>query len=79
MSHITPKINESDYVERQVELNEKMLKEIEKQIENAPKGSLVTMNSMDPLSQVTTTTQQQQRGPRTATANTRSRRGSGTR
>ena len=50
--HITPKINEADRVTRKVDLDEQLLKDIQHQIENAPKGSLVAQNR-DPLSQVT--------------------------
>ena len=56
VAHITPKINEQELVERRVTMDEALLKDIQKQIENAPKGSLVAANSMDPLSQVATST-----------------------
>ncbi len=55
VAHITPKINEQELVTRRVTVDETLLKDIEKQIENAPKGSLVAAGSMDPLSQVATT------------------------
>ena len=57
VAHITPKINENEYVERKISVDEELLKDINKQIENAPKGSLVSMSGMDPLSQVSTTKQ----------------------
>ena len=53
MPHITPKINEADRVARRIDIDEELLKDIQHQIENAPKGSLVAQNQrLDPLSQV---------------------------
>ena len=49
-------------VPRKITLDEALLKDIEKQIENAPKGSLVAVGSMDPLSEVSTSV----KGGRTA-------------
>ncbi len=62
VAHITPKVNEQEVVPRRVSIDEALLKDIEKQIENAPKGSLVAAGSMDPLSEVATSV----KGGRTA-------------
>ena len=51
--HTTPKINENDRVERKVSLDEKILKDIEEMIKNAPVGGLVpTKRTLDPISQL---------------------------
>ncbi len=49
---MTPKINEADKVQRKINIDEEMLKEIEKMIREAPKGGIVPTSSMDPLSQL---------------------------
>ena len=54
MAHITPKIPENDRVKVQTAMTDELLKDIEKQIANAPKASLVAAGGgMDPLTRMT--------------------------
>ena len=52
VAHITPKIGDLDIVKRKITIDEVMMKSIEHQIKNAPQGSLVTTEKLDPLSRL---------------------------
>ncbi|CDW86400.1 UNKNOWN [Stylonychia lemnae] len=52
VSHTTPKVNENDKVKKQIKMTTEILEDIEVQIKNAPKGSLVPQQNLDPVSQL---------------------------
>eukprot|EP00347_Sterkiella_histriomuscorum_P008632 403344354 len=50
VSYTTPKVGDQDKVQKQIAMTPDLLEDINQQILNAPKGSLIPRNQLDPVS-----------------------------